>query len=146
MAEQAVHLPVPLPLRQPQMRVHQVQWTLGTVDDKQLRTAWLSRAMPQQNPVAALHWPSRQHEVAVAAFTSRHVRLKYRMRAEVAGEQPGLIIEPAPRHETVHLLQADQVGILRLDAVDDPRERIPPVPATDPLVDVPTQQSHGMER
>jgi hypothetical protein len=68
------------------------------------------------------------------------------VRPKVTREEPWLIIEPAPSHETVNLLQTDQVGILRLDAVDDPRKRIPPVTAADPLVDVPAQQSHGLER
>jgi len=40
-----------------------------------------------------------------------------------------------------HLLQADDIRILRLDAVDDPHKQVPPVATTDPPVDVPTQQS-----
>ena len=143
MPEEAVHLPVPFPLGEPQMRVHQVQASLRTVDLKQLRAAGLPRALPEENPVPALDRPTREHEIAIATVADRHVRLIDRMGPEVAGEESRLIIELAPPHEPIHLLQADEVGILSLNAVDDPGEGIPPVTAADPLVNVPAQQSHG---
>ena len=43
----------------------------------------------------------------------------------------------------VDLLEADQVGVLVLDDLDDPLDPVTPVAAADPLVDVVAEQSHG---
>ena len=64
------------------------------------------------------------------------------MAAEVAGEQPRLVVVAAAADVAIDLLQADEIGILGLDAVDDAVERIAAVATTDPLVDVPTQEPH----
>jgi hypothetical protein len=64
------------------------------------------------------------------------------MAAEVAGEEPRLVVVLAAANVAVDLLQADQVWVFRLDAGDDSIERIPAVAAPDSLVNVPTEQPH----
>jgi hypothetical protein len=42
------------------------------------------------------------------------------MAAEVAGQEPGLIVVIAAADVAIDLLQANEVGVFRLDAGDDP--------------------------
>ena len=53
-----------------------------------------------------------------------------------------LVVVPRPRHLPVHLLEADQVGILVLDDLDDPLEAITPVSPADAFMDVVAEKSH----
>ena len=142
-AEQPSHLPLPLLLGEPEVRVHEMQPALRRIDHEQLRAPRLSRVVAQADPMPARDRPPRKHEIAVGAIPHRHVRLEDRMAAEVAGEQPRLVVEAAAANVAIDLLQADEIGILRLDAVDDPRERIAAVAAADPLVDIPAEEPHG---
>ena len=64
--------------------------------------------------------PAREHEVAVASPGHGHGWLKNRVAAEVASQEPGLIVVIAAADVAIDLLQADEVGIFRLDAGDDP--------------------------
>jgi hypothetical protein len=65
-------------------------------------------------------------------------------RVEVFSQQPRLIVESRTPHVAIDLLQADQVGILRLDHVDDPIEPILPIAPADPFVHVVAQEAHQM--
>ena len=64
--------------------------------------------------------PAREHEVAVASPGHGHGRLENGMAAEVAGQEPGLIVVIAAADVAIDLLQANEVGVFRLDAGDDP--------------------------
>ena len=145
MAEESLHLPAALALSEPEMRMHQMQRTLWRFDDEQLCAARLAGAMPQADPMPARHGPPGQHEIAVGAAADGHVLLKHRMEAKRLGQQPRLVVEPAAADEPIDLLEADDVGVFRLDAVDDPLERVAAIPAADPFVDVPAEQSHRFQ-
>ena len=51
----------------------------------------------------------------------------------------GLIVVARPRDVTVDLLQADQVGVLGLDDLDDPLETVTTITTADPLMNVVAQ-------
>jgi hypothetical protein len=89
---------------------------------------------------------AREDKVAIRAAADMDVGLKDRLAAEPAGQQPRLIVTTTAADESIDFLKADEVGILRLDTIDDPLENVPPVAAADPLVDVPGEESHVTRR
>ena len=143
MAKQPSHLPPPLALCQPEVGVHEVERTFRRVDQEQLRATGLPRPLSQRDPVTAQDGPAGQHKIAVGAAADMDIGLKHGVAAEVATQQPRLIVVVAAVHEPIHLLQADQIGILRLDAVDDPTQCVAAIPAADALVNIPAQQPHA---
>jgi hypothetical protein len=84
--------------------------------------------------------PSRQHQIAIHAVLQADVRLiKPRIEPEVIGQQLRLIVAARTPYVTIHLLQADDVGVLRLDHADYALQAIAAIASADPLVDVVTE-------
>ncbi len=136
-------LPAPLALHQAQVPVNEVQQPLGGLDDGELGSPRLAVQVPERNLVMRLERPARQKEVAVSSFAEPHIHLVGPLQvAEVVGQQLGLVVVAGAADVAVDLLQADDVGVLRLDDGEDPPESIAAVAAADSLMDVVTQDPH----
>src|SRR5205823_5371628 len=61
---------------------------------------------------------------------------------EAIGQQARLIVITRAAHMVIDLLQANQIGILLLDHVDDPFEVVAPVAPADSLMNVVAQKPH----
>ncbi len=57
-------------------------------------------------------------------------------------QPPGLVIVPRSRHIAVDFLQADQVGLLVSDDLDDALQAIAAIATTNSLMNVIAQNSH----
>ena len=83
-------------------------------------------------------------EVAVAAVLQPHVELvKVGHGVEGLGQLTRLVVVPRSPHVPIDLLEADQVGILVLDDLDDPFQAVAAVATADAFMDVVAQESHG---
>lgn len=69
--------------------------------------------------------PSRQQQVSVAPLLQTHVHLINSLEiAEVIRNQLGLIVIPRPPDVSVHLLETQDVGVLRFDNRQNPTEPV----------------------
>ncbi len=90
----------------------------------------------------AAEGPTRQDEVAVAALAVWHVELiQMGCGAEALGQHRRLIVEARPPHVAVHFLQANEVGILLPNDLDNSFQPVAAI-AADTLVNVISQQTH----
>src|SRR6202035_1462274 len=107
------------------MPVHQMERSLGGIHNRELCAAWFASLEPKRYLVAAAQRPAREDEIAIAARLEAYVELiKMGFGIERVAELSRLIVVPRPRHMTVDLLEADQVGVLGLDDLDDSLEAI----------------------
>jgi hypothetical protein len=54
-----------------------------------------------------------------------------------------LVVVPRSRHVTIHFLEADQVGVLILDDLDDPLQTVATITPADAFMNIVAEQSHG---
>ena len=122
------------------MPVHQVERSLGRLDHGELRPAGFSPLASERDLVTRAERPARENQVAVASALEPHVELiEVSRRMERLAEFPGLVVVPRSRDVTVDLLQADHVGVLGLDDLDDPLEAVATIATADPLMNVVAQ-------
>jgi hypothetical protein len=62
---------------------------------------------------------------------------------EVPRQQLALVVKTRAANVVIDLLQANQVGVLLLDHVDDARQVVAAIAAADSFVDVVAQKPHG---
>ena len=137
-------LPVPLLLGQSEMQVCQMQRANGRFNHDQLSTAWLALMPRHGNLVMASKRPARHQQVSIAAVSDLDVELKQMTgRLEPLNEHLWLIVKSTATDVSIDLLQADDVGRLGFDDVDDSFKAIQAVSAADTLVNVETQEPHA---
>ena len=143
MREQVIDLPVSFPLGQTKMPVHQVERSLGRFNDHENGASRLFLLHSHRDPMMGAERPAREDQIAVASSHGVDVLLKEStLRAKIAGQETRLLVVMAPGCVVGDLLEADQVGILPFDHLDNPIEMVSTVSATDPFMDVVGQKSH----
>jgi hypothetical protein len=135
--EQVPGLPVPLPLRQAQVPVDEMDEALRCFDDHDLGATGFFPVVAERNLMADPKRPARQHEIAVTARSETHIELEEVGRYLQGRRQPvRLIVVSRPRDVPVDLLKADEIGFLVGDDLHNAFERITAIAAADPFVDV----------
>lgn len=143
MLEDVVDLPMPEDFGQAQMKVDKLHGPFRRVDHHDLRAAHLVVLILEGYLMVTFERPTGQDEVSIAAVLDMDVELiEVLGKAEVIGQELRLIVEFRAADAPVDFLEADQVGVLFFNDLDNSLDPVPAIAAADSLVNVVANQPH----